>query len=1260
MHRRSAVLKGAAALAALLTIGAGRASAQQAPSPDAPTQPTADYYNRNYHNSPPSMRKFVDGLPGLGLPGCANDVACNANNLHNYIPIAGKVTPPPGVPNDADYYEITAEQYTQKMHSDLPATKLRGYHDSTPAGASSQHYLGGFIIATKGTPVRVKFTNKLPAGNLFLPVDLTLMGAGRGPLFANGTPCDPTTQSCELYPQSRTMLHLHGGDTPWISDGTPHQWITSQNDTATPYKRGVSQRNVPDMDGGVEPDGVGTYYYPNNQSARLEWYHDHAYALTRLNVYAGLVTGYLLTDATEGKLIDGGTIGAATVPSRTLPGAAAGNPYRYGIPLVLQDKTFVDSATINTQDPTWGNTAPAPYVRLNLPTTSGALWFPHVYVPNQDPSVLAGARDVGRWDYGPWFWPPYSGLVHGELRNDPNHVGVAVPGTPNPSIVPEAFMDTPVVNGTPYPTLTVKAQPYRFRILNGSNDRGWNLSMFYAASKVTGAVCRATPGVPATDCTEVKMIDAVPHTATSVPYKACSATVTANCWCDTSGATRYEPTGCYLESYPTDGRDGGVPDPATSGPHLVQIGTEGGFLPKSVDHPNQPLNFNYNRRDIVVLNISDKNLFLGPAERADFLVDFTGVPAGSTLILYNDGGTPTPAFDTRYDYYTDDPDQTSTGGAPTTVAGYGPNTRTVMQFVIGNPSGDLANVTGSTVSTTNLNDALAAAYKDSQPPPIIPQTAYASALGTGYTVDTYVRIQDNNVTFTPVGGSPTTLPLQPKAIQELFTVDYGRMNATFGVELPYTNINTQTTIPLGYVDPPTEVIRAGQTQVWKITHNGVDTHAIHFHLFNVQLINRVGWDGAIRPPEDNEIGWKETVRMNPLEDVVVALQPKRPVTPFTTAQSIRPLDPTSALNRDSGQFTNIDPQTGNPTTTTNQVMNFGFEYVWHCHLLGHEENDMMRPMVILPSGAKVLGSADFNADGKSDILFRNVNTRQLYAWLMNGSALTSAAPLPPSPYATGSTALNGDAGWSVAGIGDLDGNGTADIVWHNDITGELYVWLMSGTTITSQASITTVDPTWSVIGVADFNGDGKADILWRNSASGQVYLWFMNGATMTSLASVATIPAVWEVTQVADFNGDGKADVLWRNTTTGEVYVWMMNGASMTSASSLGTVPLAWNVIAAADFNADNKADVLWRNATTGEVYVWLMNGASFLSAGSLGTVPAVWQVVQVADYNADLKADILWRNSTTGELFMWFMNGSTFSSGASLGAVGTDWQFLQ
>ncbi len=60
------------------------------------------------------------------------------------------------------------------------------------------------------------------------------------------------------------------------------------------------------------------------------FYHDHAYGLTRLNVYAGEAAGYLLTDPIEDSLITAGV----------LPNQGGGN-YTYGIPLIIQDKTFV-------------------------------------------------------------------------------------------------------------------------------------------------------------------------------------------------------------------------------------------------------------------------------------------------------------------------------------------------------------------------------------------------------------------------------------------------------------------------------------------------------------------------------------------------------------------------------------------------------------------------------------------------------------------------------------------------------------------------------------------------------------------------------------------------------------------------------------------------------------------------------------------------------------------------------------------------------
>jgi Multicopper oxidase len=186
--------------------------------------------------------------------------------------------------------------------------------------------------------------------------------------------------------------------------------------------------------------------------------------------------------------------------------------------------------------------------------------------------------------------------------------------------------------------------------------------------------------------------------------------------------------------------------------------------------------------------------------------------------------------------------------------------------------------------------------------------------GKGYTSAPTVTIDPPS---SPVGTTATAtasiavkLDLQPKSIIENFDPGYGRMNALLGVEVPNTTGINQTSIPYCDMDPPTEVIKSTQnpdmtpigtlndgTQIWKITHNGVDTHAMHWHMFDVQVINRVGWDGAIRPPDPNELGWKETVRMNPLEDIIVALRPEIPKLPWELPSSIRELDVTAKDGR---------------------------------------------------------------------------------------------------------------------------------------------------------------------------------------------------------------------------------------------------------------------------------------------------------------------------------------------------------------------------
>jgi FtsP/CotA-like multicopper oxidase with cupredoxin domain len=1108
--------------------------------------PLVNYNLPNFAYSP-NIRKFVDGLAGLGAPGCKiatppgsglgllpGDTSCNENKLGQYIPVAiPDMTTYPG----SDYYELTINQYKQQLHSDLPAsgTILRGYAQSNALGYSSlqkvNQYLGPLIIArsydpsksagtglpwtpqTNGKPVRIKFTNQLPRSNsylttppcapgiqntLCLPVDTFTMGAGMGPITG------------QMYTDNRAAIHLHGGNTPWISDGTPHQWVTPAGDP-TVYKKGVSFQNVPDMlTNGTSPcaaapghtaacitpdptgaDGIGTLYYTNQQSARLMFYHDHAYGITRLNVYDGMAAGYLLVDQVEDDMITGhNDSGAFTTAQQVLPDL--GGIYHYGIPLVIQDKTFVNDT--NTNQPgypgtptlkTYGTTPPFgvdpgtdPLWLTYVGTTGGNLWMPHEYVPNENIYDPSGALNWGRWDYAPWLNPPLIPKFY---------------TLPSPTQIPESFGDTMVVNGTAFPYIELPPTAVRFRILSVGNDRALNLQVYDAVTS-TGTVCNTAylggPPPPASACTEVKLVPA--SSAPALPFCAPGAALNP-----VTGL----PNGCTPTTWPRDGRDGGVPDPSTAGPQWIQIGNEGGLLPQAAVLPQQPIDYEYSRRVPTMLNVTGQTLALMPAERADVILDLSSYQPGDTLIVYNDAPAPFPLFDPRNDLSTGYPDQTAIGGAPSTYAGFGPNTRTVMQIrIVGTPP-------SFAFDLNKLKTALPQAYKATQAPPIVPQIAYNSAFGTtngdtyvmnvdatlnltghpqsvstvmtilpgsGYTIPPTVKFVSKDgtgsgaaataglngvtaITVTAAGTGYTTqpnvtiaapgcvlgtpacvratavasitgggvsaitvvnpgagyaanpavaitggggtgaaassgvtigavgaitvtngglgymkapfvfltagngtgaqadamlngdTPIGMKNITEGFEPWYGRM----WVQLGTTPVPLDPTAPAPqvpgiaqYIDPPSDYWDNGKIYIFRVAHLGVDSHVVHFHLANLQVVNRVDWTNTMMPPNANELGWKESIRTNPFTDLILAVRPQSQVLPFQIPRSVRLLDVTTPLGS-TANYVQVAPVPGLPTPAgiSNVMTDFGFEYVWHCHLLGHEEGDMMRPIV---------------------------------------------------------------------------------------------------------------------------------------------------------------------------------------------------------------------------------------------------------------------------------------------------------------------------
>jgi hypothetical protein len=135
---------------------------------------------------------------------------------------------------------------------------------------------------------------------------------------------------------------------------------------------------------------------------------------------------------------------------------------------------------------------------------------------------------------------------------------------------------------------------------------------------------------------------------------------------------------------------------------------------------------------------------------------------------------------------------------------------------------------------------------------------------------------------------------------------------------------------------------------------------------------------------------------------------------------------------------------------------------------------------------------------------------------MNGAAIASAAPLPAAA-----------PGWVLVGTGDFNGDGREDLLWQNSaVPTQFWIYLMNGSAIIGSGGVT-VAAGYSARFVTDFDGDGKADIMFEHP-SGARWIFLMNGTAVSGRAAVPAAASGWALVGVGDFNGDGKADLLWQ------------------------------------------------------------------------------------------------------------------------------------
>lgn len=258
---------------------------------------------------------------------------------------------------------------------------------------------------------------------------------------------------------------------------------------------------------------------------------------------------------------------------------------------------------------------------------------------------------------------------------------------------------------------------------------------------------------------------------------------------------------------------------------------------------------------------------------------------------------------------------------------------------------------------------------------------------------------------------------------------------------------------------------------------------------------------------------------------------------------------------------------------------------------------------------------------------------------------------------TGTITINGQAvtvvqlGFNAAAVVDADGDGLSDLFWQYRATGALAMWSMRGNFVASTQWLNTpaiADPAWRIAGTGDLNGDGYADLVWQNSNDGTLSAWLMRGNSVLSASVLKFSPAApgWKIRAVADVNGDGKADVIWQHDA-GWLAVWLMDGVNATSTAFLSVSRMLdsnWLIVGAGDVNRDGRADIIWQNEANGALGVWFMNGATVIDQRALSTYVSDlnWKIHGVGDVNGDGLADLLWQNEATGALGVWYLSGSS------------------
>ncbi len=219
----------------------------------------------------------------------------------------------------------------------------------------------------------------------------------------------------------------------------------------------------------------------------------------------------------------------------------------------------------------------------------------------------------------------------------------------------------------------------------------------------------------------------------------------------------------------------------------------------------------------------------------------------------------------------------------------------------------------------------------------------------------------------------------------------------------------------------------------------------------------------------------------------------------------------------------------------------------------------------------------------------------------------------------------------IAGVGDLSGDGTDDILLQR-IDGSLQYWTIENgkrTEVLPIADASPIGKELKAVGVGDMNGDGNDDILLQRN-DGSVHYWqIVNGKRMKELEISDASPhgLSWKLVGVGDLNGDGTDDIIWQNKIGLVDFCPIQNGKRLGKKRLLNIdrvgldinfvgrlVGRGWKLISAGDLNGDGTDDILWQHSN-GLVHYWPINNGKRLGGIDIGDAWPMgkeWKVVGI------------------------------------------------